>query len=102
MDVLAKLSLRAAPIVRFSRPTLTNVTLRAVTGSRTLSGSLPHLSLSSKAPPFDPAPAFRWSGSPDERWPLGGGLGAASALVREWKAGEALGWKTFDLNAMEK
>ncbi|KAH8119653.1 hypothetical protein DFH11DRAFT_1501780 [Phellopilus nigrolimitatus] len=94
MDVLPKLSLRAAPIVRFSRPTLT--------GLRTLSSSSPHLSSSSKAPPFDPAPAFRWSGSPDERWPLGGGLGDASALAREWKAGEALGWKTFDLDAMEK
>ncbi|KAH8119689.1 hypothetical protein DFH11DRAFT_1566417 [Phellopilus nigrolimitatus] len=53
-------------------------------------------------PPFNPAPAFRKTESLDEKWALGGGLGDTTELARKWKADEARGWKTFNIDEREK
>lgn len=57
-------------------------------------------------PPFSEPPAFRVTREPDPGWKLGDGLKAGNeqgtALARQWKEDEKLGWRTLNLDEMEK
>lgn len=56
----------------------------------------------SERPAFNPAPAFRKTQHPDEDWKLGDGLRTKSELGARWKEDEKSGWKTMNLDEMEK
>ena len=52
--------------------------------------------------PFNPAPAYRLTRNPDEDWKFGDGLREQTQLGKEWKEDEKLGWKTFNLEEIDK
>ena len=56
----------------------------------------------SSLPPFNPEPAHRWTQYPDGTWKLGDGLKTTTDLGRKWKEDENAGWKTMDLDTMDK
>ena len=61
----------------------------------------------SSLPAFNDARAFRFTREPDPAWKLGEGLKAGEGekgteLARQWKEEEKLGWKTLNLEEMEK
>lgn len=56
----------------------------------------------SPRPPFSTEPAHKWTQPPDESWKLGDGLKETTELGRKWKEDESAGWKTMDLDEMEK
>lgn len=70
--------------------------------ARSLHTTPTNMSLSD-LPPFDPKPAHRWTRQPDASWRLGEGLKASeSQLAEKWKEDESAGWKTLELDQMEK
>lgn len=53
----------------------------------------------SELPPFDSAPTFRLTESPNPEWKYGEGC-EASAGADEWGKGEQEGWKSIDTSSM--
>ncbi|KAL5524160.1 hypothetical protein ACEPAG_8333 [Sanghuangporus baumii] len=53
-------------------------------------------------PAFNSSPVFRKTRNPDERWELGDGLRTTTELGACWKEDEKAGWKTLNLDEMEK
>jgi hypothetical protein len=52
--------------------------------------------MSEHIPPFNEAPAFGYTQNPNPDWKFGAGLSTNTALGRQWKADEDLGYKVFD------
>ncbi|EIN11791.1 flavo protein oxygenase [Punctularia strigosozonata HHB-11173 SS5] len=53
----------------------------------------------SDRPKFNEGPAFRFTRPPHPDWKPGDGLPGTSKLASEWKADEAAGWKTWQLDS---
>ena len=58
--------------------------------------------MSDSLPPFNPLPAYRKTRPPDIDWTYGDGLRAETELGARWKEDEKAGWKTMDLDEMDK
>ncbi|EJD03430.1 uncharacterized protein FOMMEDRAFT_156838 [Fomitiporia mediterranea MF3/22] len=59
-------------------------------------------STSDALPLFNTSPAFRKTHPPDESWQFGDGLRVETKLGAEWKKNEESGWKTMNVDEMEK
>ncbi|KAL5484790.1 hypothetical protein ACEPAI_7432 [Sanghuangporus weigelae] len=53
-------------------------------------------------PAFNSSPVFRKTRNPDVGWELGDGLRTTTELGARWKEDEKAGWKTLNLDEMEK
>ncbi|KAL5528037.1 hypothetical protein ACEPAF_7173 [Sanghuangporus sanghuang] len=53
-------------------------------------------------PAFNSSSVFRKTRNPDEGWKLGDGLRTTTELGARWKEDEKAGWKTLNLDEMEK
>jgi hypothetical protein len=52
--------------------------------------------MSEQVSPFNEAPAFNYTQSPNPDWKFGVGLSTNTILGRQWKADEDMGYKVFD------